>query len=185
MRRVLEVVVTVVIAAVAGTSGAAAQSVRYGIGGGLIAPSGDYSNLDQAGWHALGKVDLRIPMSPVGVRVDGMYGRTSHQNGVEGNTKLAGGTADLVVNIPLAVPMVKPYLLAGVGVANVKTSIPSLSVDTSATKVAFGGGAGVSIGVGPVHGFVEARYLTVPSSYLSGNATGFLPITAGLTFGSK
>jgi len=51
--------------------------------------------------------------------------------------------------------------------------------------VGFRGGAGVSIGVGPVHAFVEARYMTVPSSNVSGNATSFLPITAGLTFGSK
>src|SRR2546426_6898475 len=45
-----------------------------------IVPTGDYNTLDKTGWHVLGKVDIRIPLSPIGVRVDGVYGQTSHRS---------------------------------------------------------------------------------------------------------
>jgi len=62
----------------------------------------------------------------------------------------------LVWNIPVPAPMVKPYVLAGGGFFNVKTTIPSLSVDTSESKFAYGLGAGVRIGLGPVNFFGRA-----------------------------
>ena len=159
------------------------EGARFGIGGGLVAPTSDYSNLDKAGWHVLGKVDFKIPMSPIAVRVDGLYGQTSHDPlySSDGNTKLIGGLASVVWSIPVPAPLVQPYLLAGGGAYNVKIKAPSLSVDTSETKFAFGAGAGASFGAGPVHFFVEGRYLSVRES---GGSTNFLPVTAGVTLGS-
>ena len=85
-----------------GATVAQAQRAHFGLGGGLIVPTGDYNTLDKTGWHVLGKVDIRIPLSPIGVRVDGMYGQTSHRSPATGNTKLAGGTADVVWRIPMS-----------------------------------------------------------------------------------
>ena len=158
-----------------GATVAQAQRAHFGLGGGLIVPTGDYNTLDKTGWHVLGKVDIGIPLSPIGVRVDGVYGQTSHRSPATGNTKLAGGTADVVWRIPTMVPGFKPYLLAGLGVYNVKT-------DSSATKFTWGGGVGTSIGVGPVHGFAEARYMSIQAT---GTSLKFLPVTVGLSFGAK
>ena len=188
MNRVLQAVVAVVVTAVAGTSLAAAQSARFGVGGGLTLPTSDYSDVDKTGWHALGKVDISIPMSPVSVRADVMYAQTTHKDvagsPVDGNTKLAGGLASVVWKIPTAAPMVKPYLLAGGGVYNFKQTFPSSpgTPEVSETKFTWGAGAGISLGVGPIHGFVEGRYMSIQTS---GTAVKFIPVTVGLAFGAK
>src|SRR6266545_4706883 len=184
MRPVFPTLVLVGVASLGATAIVQAQSARFGIGAGLTAPTSDFGSLDKAGWHVLGKVDFKIPMSPVSVRLDGLYGQTSHDAvySTDGNTKLIGGLANVVWTLPVTAPMVKPYLLAGGGVYNVKTKAPSLGVDTSETKFAFGAGVGASFGAGPVHFFVEGRYVSVRQSDFSRN---FLPVTAGVTFGSS
>ncbi len=179
MRPVFPTLVLVGVASLGATAIVQAQSARFGIGAGLMAPTSDYGDIDKAGWHVLGKVDFKIPMSPVGVRVDALYGQTSH-DGFDGNTRLIGGLANVVFNLPVSAPMVKPYLLAGGGVYNVK--ITGFGADTSETKFTFDAGAGASFGAGPVHFFVEGRYISVRES---GGSTSFLPVTAGVTFGLK
>ena len=184
MNRVLQLVLAVAVASLACVATAAAQSARFGLGGGLIAPLSDYKNLDKTGWHAAGNVEFAIPLSPVGIRVDGLYGQTSHKAPVNGKTKLIGGLASVVWKIPVPAPMVKPYLVAGGGVYNFKQTFPSSpgTSEISETKFTWAAGAGVSLGVGPIHGFVEARYASIQTS---GTAVKFLPVTAGLTFGAK
>jgi len=159
-----------------GAAVAQGQNAHFGLGGGLIVPTGDYNTVDKTGWHVLGKVDIGIPMSPIGVRIDGMYGQTSHRSPLTGNTKLAGGTADAVWHIPTMVPGFKPYLLAGVGMFNWNPG------GGSETKFTWGGGIGTSIGVGPMHGFAEGRYMSIQAS---GGSLKFLPVTVGLSFGAK
>jgi opacity protein-like surface antigen len=182
MNRLVLGLAMVGLASLGATAQARAQATRFGLGGGLAAPTGDYGSVDKGGWHALAKVDFAIPMAPVGVRVEGLYGRTTHKDqsgaAVPGNTQLAGGLASLVWNVPMRAPLFKPYLLAGAGVYHVKVST-SLG-DASETKLAFGGGAGGSFGAGPARFFVEGRYLRVQET---GGAMTFFPITAGVTFG--
>ena len=182
MNRVLKLALLVTVASVASVAAVSAQSARFGLGGGLLSPLGDYKNLDKTGWHGLVRVDFSIPMSPLGIRVDGLYGQTSHKAPFEGdgNSRGIGGLASLVWNIPVPAPMVKPYVLAGGGFFNLKTTIPSLSVDTSESKFAYGLGAGVKIGAGPINVFAEGRYVSVQTS---GGATKFIPLTVGVLFG--
>ena len=175
MNRVLQLALAVTAASVAGGATVSAQSARFGLGGGLISPVSDYKNSDKTGWHVFGKVDIGIPMSPVGVRVDAMYGQTSQKAPSTGNTKLAGGTADLVWKIPTVVPGLKPYVVGGVGLYNVNRG------GGSETKLAWGGGLGTSIDVGPIHGFAEARYISIQ---FTGGSLKFIPLTVGLSFGS-
>lgn len=154
---------------------ATAQTMRFGVGAGLTAPSGDYATIDKAGWHVLGKVAVDIPLTPFTARVDGVYGQTTHKAPATGHTSLAGGLASLVWHIPTAAPLMKPYLLAGAGVYNVK-------ITASETKFAFGAGGGVAVGHGATHFSVEARYVSIKASNASLN---FIPITATVTFGGK
>jgi hypothetical protein len=175
VNRLLQLALAVTVGSVASVATVTAQSARFGLGGGLVAPMSDYKTTDKTGWHVFGKVDIGIPLSPVGVRVDAMYGQTSYQSPLTGNTKLAGGTADLVWKIPTAVPGFKPYVVGGLGLYNVNRG------GGSATKFAWGGGLGTSIGVGPIHGFAEARYISIQ---LGGGSLKFIPLTVGLSFGS-
>jgi opacity protein-like surface antigen len=187
MNRVLKLVIAVATVSVASVATVAAQSVSFGVGGGLIAPLSDYKDVDKAGWHVAANVAFAIPLSPVGVRVDGLYGQTTHKDfagsPVDGKTRLIGGLASVVWNIPVSAPLVKPYVLAGGGFYNVKITAPSEvpPVDSSESKFAYGVGAGVNVGVGPVHFFAEGRYVSVRSSV----HRTFVPLTAGVTFGAK
>jgi len=188
MNRVLQVALAVTLGSLAGVATAAAQGVRFGLGGGLTAPLSDYKDLDKTGWHATLNANFAIPLSPVGVRVDGLYGQTSHKDigttAVTGNTKLIGGIANLVYKIPVPAPIVKPYLLAGGGVYNlkIKATSPSASIDTSETKFTWDFGGGASFGAGPASFFAEIRYVSIQES---GGSTKFVPITVGVTFGGK
>lgn len=188
MNRVLQSVIAVAVVSVASVATVGAQNVRFGVGGGLTSPLSDYKNIDKTGWHGLVRADIGIPMSPVDVRIDGLYSQTSHKDvggsPVDGNTKVIGGLVNLVYKIPVPAPMVKPYIVAGGGISNFKQTFPSSpgTSEVSETKFTWGAGAGLSVGVGPVHGFVEGRYMSVQ---LSGTPVKFVPVTVGLTFGAK
>ena len=177
MKRVLQLGLSLAVTALAGTTSGAGQSASYGLGGGLTMPLSDYSQIDNAGWHLFGKVDFGVPMSPVSFRVDGMYAQTTAQSTTLGTTtKLAGGTADIVYHVPLGVPGLKPYLIGGGGLYNVNIG------GSSETKFTWGGGLGTAIGLGPLHAFIEGRYMSVQ---LDGTPLKFAPVTAGLSFGGK
>src|SRR2546426_12634442 len=122
MNRVLQSVITVVLVSLTCVATVAAQGVRFGLGGGLIAPLSDYKDIDKMGWHATLDANFAIPMSPVGIRVDGLYGQTSHKDfggaPVTGNTKLIGGVAQLVYKNSVPAPIVETHLLAGGGGCN-------------------------------------------------------------------
>ncbi len=169
------------------TAAAQAQSASFGIGGGLISPTSDYKNQDNVGWHAMGRVNVTVPLTPLDVRVDGLYGQTTHKDiagsPVDGNTKLLGGVASVVWKIATAVPLVKPYVMAGGGMYHIKQTFPGTTgpAEVSETKFGWAAGGGASLGVGPVRAFLEARYASVQTS---GTATKFIPVTAGLIFGA-
>jgi len=175
MNRVFQLAIALGVSTFVGVPGGAAQSAHFGLGGGLTFPLRDYHTSDNTGWHVLGKVDIDIPESPIDVRVDAMYSQTSQKAVSGGNTKLAGGTADLLYHISTAAPDVKPYIVGGAGLYNVNSG------SGSTTKFAWGAGLGASIGVGPLHAFAEVRYVSI---HLTGGALRFVPVTAGLSFGS-
>jgi hypothetical protein len=154
----------------------AAQAIRVGIGAGVIAPAGNAAISDNAGWHVLGKVVVDVPLAPVSLRVDGLYGQTGHPGGVAGHTSIGGALASVVWQVPTEAPEVKPYLLAGAGAYRVKPDTVAL------TRFAWGVGAGVAFGHAPVHFSVEGRFLSVRGS---GGARdfNFVPVTGTVTFG--
>ncbi len=164
------------LTALVATRSAAAQAARVGIGAGVIAPAGNAVISDNAGWHVLGKVAVDVPLTPVSVRVDGLYGQTGHPGGVAGHTSIGGALASVVWHVPTEAPQVKPYVLAGAGVYRVKPDTVAI------TRFAFAVGGGVAFGHAPVHFAIEGRYLSVRAS---GGARdfNFIPITGTVTLG--
>src|SRR5207302_10495247 len=86
------------------------------------------------------------------------------------------------LKIPVPAPVVKPYLLAGGGVYNlkIKATSGSATIDTSETKFTWDFGGGATFGAGPASFFAEIRYVSIQES---GGSTKFVPITVGVTFG--
>ena len=75
----------------------ATEGIRFGVGGGLTLPMGNYADIDKAGWHVLGLIQLPISQSPIHLRFDAMYGQTSHKSVFgSGSTTLTGATGDLL-----------------------------------------------------------------------------------------
>ena len=159
---------------------AAAQSgTTLGVGVGITNPMGNWKDKnvwgDKLGFHFGVGAGFALGSAPVRARVEGSYTQTSH-DGFSGKTKLLGGMVSLVYPFQTA-GNIKPYVLAGIGVYNIKESVS----DSSETKVGFGGGAGVRFPMSSMSLFVEARYLT------TGKAFGIakfsqLPITVGVSF---
>jgi len=146
------------------------EGVSYGLGAGLILPTGDYGTADKMGWHVMGLIQQPISHSPIHLRFDGMYGMTSNKAPATGSIKLAGATADLLYHLGERASSIRPYILGGLGFFHVGDG-------TSESKVAFGLGGGILFGVGTMHAFLEGRYMSVQTS---GSSLTFLPITFGL-----
>jgi hypothetical protein len=51
------------------------EGIRFGVGGGLTLPMGNYADFDKAGWHVMGLIQFPISQSPVHARFDAMSGR--------------------------------------------------------------------------------------------------------------
>ena len=150
------------------------EGVRFGVGGGITLPTGNYGTVDKAGWHVLGLIQFPISQSAIHLRFDALYGSTSHKSGFgSGNTKLTGGTADLLYHLGNSAASVRPYVLGGLGIF-------SVSDGSSTSKFAFGLGGGILFGVGTMHAFAEGRYISVQTS---GSSLTFIPISVGLMFG--
>ena len=107
---------------------AASQGVRYGVGAGLLLPVGDYHSLDNAGWIAGADVMYWLPSASLAVRVELSYSRTSERPGscclTDHKTTFAGGMVDVVYAFGRTADQVRPYVLAGVGLYNMRLSAP-------------------------------------------------------------
>lgn len=151
------------------------EGIRFGVGGGLTLPMGTFGDVDKAGWHLVGVLQLPISQSPIHLRFDAMYGQTSHKSPASGNTTLTGGTADLLYHLGDRAAKVRPYVLGGLGFYNA-----DFGGGSSQSKLAFGLGGGILFGVGTMHAFLETRYMSVQTS---GSSLNFLPISLGVMFG--
>jgi len=149
------------------------EGIRFGLGVGATMPMGDYNTVDKMGYNLLGVLQMPIASSPVHLRVDVMYSQTSH-DAVSGNTTLFGSTVDALYHLGDRAASARPYILGGLGLYNVDGLGPSEA------KLAFGFGGGVLFGLGGLHAFAEARYMSIQTS---GSSLNFVPITVGLMFG--
>jgi hypothetical protein len=151
------------------------EGIRFGVGGGLTLPIGNYGDVDKAGWHVMGLIQFPISQSPIHARFDAMYGQTSHKSGFgSGNTTLTGATGDILYHLGNRASTVRPYVLGGLGVYNFDGG------GGSETKLAFGAGGGILFSIGTMHAFLEGRYMSVQTS---GSSLTFLPVSLGLMFG--
>lgn len=171
------------LACLAGVGNLSAQGVRFGIGGGLLMPMSDYKNGDKSGFLAGVDGTYWLAGQQIGIRLDATYSQTSEKSGVPAHkTKMIGGMAEIVYAFMTPADQIRPYILGGVGMFNVKLS--ATGADTSVTKVGFGGGAGIAfkVGSGSTRIFVEGRYTSVKAFDVT---LPFIGIKAGVRFGGK
>lgn len=124
----------------------------------------------------MGAVEVTLPHTPLGLRLDQMYGGTRGRSASDvGTFHMSVVTTSLVCHIGLPVAALRPYLLAGVGY-NVLES-------DRTWDAAVAWGAGLSVGGGPWKGFVEGRFISAGNAGTTQTPLTFVAITGGLSFG--
>ena len=164
----------------------AQAGLSLGLGGGAVVPTGTLADIGKTGWNATVSARLKPAMSPIGFQVEGFYNRFG-LDGVDGNTRVIGGTANALFSLPGVVA--HPYIVGGAGVYNMKATVTGVG-SASDTKFGFNGGLGLDVGVGPAKFYAEGRLHAI----LKGSAdiqTGeektayMIPLTVGLRWTLK
>jgi len=157
-----------------------AQAMSFGVGGGLVVPTGTMA--DGVGTGVSGTALLRVQPagSPVGFQMDASYSRFS-LDGIDGHTRMLAATGNAVYAFPSA-SKARPYLIGGLGLYNAKASVPN---SESQTKFGINAGAGFDFGLGSASLFAEGRFHAIMkgTADLNGEKTAYMiPLTLGLRF---
>ncbi|HKT08974.1 MAG TPA: outer membrane beta-barrel protein [Gemmatimonadaceae bacterium] len=186
----------VVIAGLMVTAGASASHAQisspigFGLVGGSSSPAGPLSDLAKSGWHAGAFLELNLPVVPVGFRLEGAW-HQFHDKPIAGGggstgARIEAGTLNATYTL-LPLPIIKPYLIGGVGEYNVRLTTPVVALPgggttggtTTQTKTGMNVGAGVRVQLGGFAAFVEARWHDV---FTSGKDVQMVPVSVGLRF---
>ena len=152
----------------------AQTGASLGFGGGAAMPTGSFGDAATTGWSSQLVARVKPGASPVGLQLDGFYNRFGLEGGIDGNTRLMGGTANAVFAFPGA-SRARPYLIGGVGLYNGKVTV----LGTSASQTDFGAnaGAGFDVAVGKKAAvFAEGRFHAI----FMDETAYMVPVTVGL-----
>ena len=162
---------------------------QFSVGPGVSVPLGNYGVVDNSGWNVLGAAVVRSPIANLPLRFDGMYSMTTHQGGDQGYTRIVGASAGILWRSGEESQKPGLYLFAGVGVYDVNSttsplfcSSTSCGTSNSQARLAWTGGGGLTLPVGPAIGFAEARYLTIRTGV---TPTNLYALSFGLVFGPR
>jgi opacity protein-like surface antigen len=170
------------LAVVLSAQAAQAQGLSFGVGGGVVLPTGDLGEGLSTGWSGTAQMRVKPPVSPLGFQVDAFYTRFGFDGG-EGHSRMIGGTANALFAFPSASPA-RPYVVGGVGLYNSKASIDGAE---SQTKFGLNAGAGFDFGLGSANLFAEGRFhmimKAIPDGLTGDQKAGYMiPLTVGLRF---
>lgn len=147
---------------------------RLGLLAGATVPVSDYATGKDVGYHIGLLLDVRIPLSPVGFRIDGAF----HEIGYSGNSTkqdIWSTNANVLLKFPTGT-MIVPYVIGGVGIYNTHRTL--ILGAHSSTDPGMNVGGGLRFELSDITTFVEARYHRV-----TGDAgIRMVPITLGVLF---
>jgi hypothetical protein len=149
-----------VAALLAGSVPGAAQGIAFVAGGGLTFPTGNLAAYAQTGWMAMGAVVFAVPVLPLQIRLEGLYGQNAHDGPASDKTVLYGSVASAIVRLGIPRSPLEPYVMATVGAMDHHYA-PGDSGNPSSDewKGVVGGGAGLGFHLLAVTLFAEGRYL--------------------------
>jgi hypothetical protein len=145
--------------------------LHFNVNGGASMPMSDAGDVFNAGLRVGAGVELKAPVMPLGVRVDGAYDRLGAK--LDGGAKLSilSGT----VNGVFTLPVMPIYAVGGIGMYR-------MDAGDGATSTEFGFNAGLGMRL-PLpflpNPFVEARLNQINSE---GESFRYVPIVAGIRF---
>jgi opacity protein-like surface antigen len=152
----------------------------FSVAAGASVPVGTTSDGYNMGYAAILGIGIKPPLSPLGLRLEGMLNSMETKNptfaGFKALRTLAG-----VANVTLSgvgTPLPMGYLIGGVGMyaQQATDACATCSTDTE-TDLGFNVGAGINFPLTGFSTFLEARF-----HYISDTKQKFVPITFGLKF---
>ena len=163
-----------------------AQGAEFSLGGGLGIPLGSFDDAVKMGWMGLAAVSFVPNGSPVGIQFDGQFQQYKIDGTGDLKDRMLIGTGNLVYKFKSSEESrFRPYLIAGGGVYNLKTTgnvTPGTLFEGGVTKFGINAGAGFDVKAGAAGLFVEGRFHDV---FTSGENVKFIPITVGIRFGGS
>jgi opacity protein-like surface antigen len=161
--------------------------VTVGVGGGMSVPVSSAGDAFKNGFNIQSFARLNVPKLPVMPRFDFNFSRfelDAAQMGVPGTSQILSGLANLQLSV-LPLGPVQPYVIAGLGAYSLRTETNGIT-PTSVNNVRFGinGGAGVTLHLGMINGFIEGRVDNVytEKGVIDTDQIQVVPVTFGLTF---
>ena len=183
------------LAAAAASAHAQQHKIRVGFGGGVSMPVSEAGDAYKSGLNGKGFVLVNLGGLP-SLRFDLGYQKFDYKQesqnalgpgGSDATSQILSGVAGLHLDL-IRVGPVRPYLLAGLGAFNVRSSLDSLGNDTgtvSTTKFGIDGGAGVAFTLGKrLDAFVEAKIQNIYTDQgaIDTKSIRVIPITFGIMF---
>ena len=172
--------------ALAAVPAVASAQVGFGAAAGASLPTGDFGKGSNTGYHAQVSVDVGVPLSPIGFRFDGTldhFDASGSTSTSSASARIAGAAANVSMGFG-AVPLLGPYIIAGVGYYQVHTEFKSGTTSLSESKSEPGGsiGAGVRFGLGGFGVFAETGYHYIKATADGNSAATFVPVMFGVSF---
>lgn len=162
------------LAGVATARSPAQSPARFGLEAGVTAPVSGYGSDKNLGYHLGLLVDVRIPGSVLGFRVDGAFNEIGYSgNSTKEDIWLLNANA--LLKVPTGTTIV-PYAIGGFGIYNSHRTL--FLAGNSSTDPGFNIGGGLRFERGDITTFVEARYHKVSGE----RAIRIVPITFGILF---
>lgn len=151
--------------------------LAFSIAAGAALPMGDTGDGLNMGYNATVGVGIKPPLSPLGVRIEGMFNSFDSKTMV-GSPDATVRVMGLIANGTFSGPAMPVYFIGGLGMYNSKVTAGSFS-STAENDFGFNLGGGFNIPLTGFSTFIEVRYHHIPDS---GGAFKFVPITVGVKF---
>ena len=147
--------------------------LSYHIGGGAIAPAGDFGTYANTGWIGYAGIAKPLAGNPrVAIQAVAFYAHTSHEGTRGEATNIPGIGGGILYQLATS-GTVRPYVSAGGGLLQHRYDAGSTGYGSESESKAFVG-VGGGLGFGRV--FVDARYV-------ASDGTSFMPISVGMSLG--
>ena len=193
MKRTAALFSFAVLASIGSASVAQAQvsnPLKFTVFAGGALPTGDLKDGTNTGYNVGAALDYRFPLSPFGVRGEGIYSSFGSKDDGFGDADLSdlGFNANAVVWLPNAGSPVRAYLTGGPTYSRIKVSGSEGNVDVSITdnNWGFNVGGGLDFALGALSTRLDVRYRRISSDDFFGTGESgtveYIPITFGITF---
>ena len=110
-----------------------AQPFSFGVSAGAAIPTGKTSDAANTGFDITGMTEYRAPALPMTLRGELTYNRFGMKglpDGISGHHSILGGVVSAIAPFA-ATPALKPYVIGGLGVYNVKSTASDGDVSIS------------------------------------------------------